>query len=375
MSKILENQPARNPSPAWVGQYIAAGLDLIPLRNWNAVRYDAERKADVKVGKAPLLKDWRGVVSMAPENAEHHMRNGGNIGVRLGHDWIVLDFDKRNLPEADRANPSAALKRFADAFGIDLKRYPLVRTGNGVHIYMRKPSDLTVAGVVRDWPGFDVKKHGGYVVAAGSMHPDTGAMYVHDERTPTFADAPEAPPRFLDHLKVKPPSGASAEPGEGHFGAHDVDRIAAMLAGLDPVQFGRGRHGDWFGVMCSTHFLSGGAAEDAFVAWCRRDPAYDSDDHESSVRARWNSLHTEGASATNRFGLYRELRHAGRDDLVPAPVVSDETDAEADAAALAQTAVKAKSTADIVKALGGWSAVADTILRRRFTRGGVVTLV
>jgi hypothetical protein len=103
------------------------------------------------------------------------MAKGGNIGVRLRDIDLVVDVDPRHFAEGD--DPLARLK--AD-FG--LPEAPFVRTGGGgVHLYFRKAAEIAVRGKLNAYKGIDFKSAGGLVVAAGSIHPDSGKPYSLDD--------------------------------------------------------------------------------------------------------------------------------------------------------------------------------------------------
>src|SRR6202000_2764764 len=58
------------------------------------------------------------------------------------------------------------------------------------------------------------------------------------------------------------------------------------LAKLDPTAF-RDQE-EWFGLMCSVHWLSGGQGIGQFIEWGKSDPSYA--DHDEIITMRWDSL-------------------------------------------------------------------------------------
>jgi len=131
-----------------------AGLTLIPLD-----------------GKAPTLKGWTTRTFVNDDTIDQARRGGWNLGVRLTGEHLVLDVDPRN-------GGTESLARLSQALGVDLSSWtPATRTGSGgLHLWMRKPSDMKVAGKIDGFPGIDIKSLGGQVVAPGSVHPDTGLL-------------------------------------------------------------------------------------------------------------------------------------------------------------------------------------------------------
>lgn len=133
--------------------YAALGLNVIPL---------------IYRDKRPALGSWAEYQerqSTDAERAEWFSRKR-NVGVVCGSisDLLVVDCDN---PEV-----YAALVAAEPAF----ERAMRVRTGRGVHIYLRPEGDartmpFTLCGVTNH-----LKGDGGYVVAAPSVHP-SGARY------------------------------------------------------------------------------------------------------------------------------------------------------------------------------------------------------
>jgi len=104
---------------------------------------------------------------------------GCNLAVATG-DVVVID--------VDGVEGEATLKDVEAEFG-ELPATLTVRTGRGRHLYFRAPAGSDVRSTTNlCGPKLDVRGHGGYVVAAGSVHAASGKRY-------TFADAsvPVAP--------------------------------------------------------------------------------------------------------------------------------------------------------------------------------------
>lgn len=109
-----------------------------------------------------------------------------NWGVVLKHEDLVIDVDPRGFRDGD--NP---LKRLFSDANVDPDSIKdastlVVRTGSGgLHIYLKKPASQAVRGKLRQYPGLDFKTYGGYVVGAGSTHPDT-----HEKYTKLYGSSP-----------------------------------------------------------------------------------------------------------------------------------------------------------------------------------------
>jgi hypothetical protein len=124
-------------------------------------------------GKAATLRDWPNAASTdaALIRTWWAERPGANVGVVTGprSGLAVLDIDPRN----GGAESLATLRRV-----IDVPRTLAVRTGSGgLHLIYAHPGRPVACGANALGKGLDVKADGGYVVAAPSVHPDTGARY------------------------------------------------------------------------------------------------------------------------------------------------------------------------------------------------------
>ncbi len=117
---------------------------------------------------------------------------GCNIGLRVPQTIMVIDVDPRN----------GGLESFA---AVTARNGPLPQTlttysgrgDGGHHLYFRRPAGKLTAKLLG--AGIDLKTSSGYVVAAPSIHPDTGNPYIR-------IDAPVAtPPAWLVDLLVTPP--------------------------------------------------------------------------------------------------------------------------------------------------------------------------
>src|SRR5262245_17298803 len=106
MSIFPRDGGGRNPSNE-LRRYRELGLELIPL---NA--HDARDQRGRPVGKAPRDAGWR-TADYSGFDAAKHLLSGGNVGVRLTADTLVVDVDPRN-------GGSESLARLRDAVGSDL---------------------------------------------------------------------------------------------------------------------------------------------------------------------------------------------------------------------------------------------------------------
>jgi hypothetical protein len=130
---------------------------------------------------------------------------GSNIGLRVPPALFVLDCDPR---KRDHVTALGIMARYG-TLAHTLITYSGRRDG-GMHRFYRRPvgdiaGRLLIPGFEElrdedgtDTSGIDLKGPGGYVLGAGSVHPDTGLPYVE-------VDAPIAEPGWLAQFVVKPP--------------------------------------------------------------------------------------------------------------------------------------------------------------------------
>ncbi len=275
---VVENAEAdtsETPSfqdASYLDAHADAGHELIPL-----------------VGKVPVERGWTKAEPMDLAEARARMRADKNVGVRLRATDLVIDVDPRAFDDGD--DPFARLKR-----DFRLRDAPFVRTGgekSGWHHYYRKPEDLAVVDGLPNYKGVEFKSAGRQVVAAGSIHPDTGKLYVivDDELDPKLSEAPEATTTLLDAIRRPIAETSSAELGE-----IDPELLVEWLEQIDPTDFKDERK--WREMMMACHHATNGAGIDEFIAWSTLDPEYS--DHGEIIRRRWDSLDAKPSGITVR---------------------------------------------------------------------------
>lgn len=305
-----------------------AGLTLIPLRLEN--------------GKAPAHKAWTTRPYFNDDTLQLAEKLGCNLGVRLTAEHLILDVDPRN-------GGTDSLAKLSKALGIDLPSWtPATRTGSGgLHLWMRKPADMKVAGKIDGYPGIDIKTVGGQVVAPGSIHPDTKKPYVLDDPFDELGGIPDLPPGLSDLIqkhRTSPdrseaprgehtsPEGRSDASGSDLWSMCDDDELADLLEKLDPQDFAS--NDAWFPILCACHHLTGGSdgGRMVFLEWCARDGAFA--DRSDEVGGRWDSLDRAKGDATTGRTLLHLLLERG---LIE-PGFRLRAEAEADLASLIEGA-------------------------------------
>lgn len=330
---VPPKQPVFRFEPDELGAFRDTDYDLIPLHVPNAV--DARGRP---LGKAPH-RGWRKDRPLTFEEAVQHMREGGNIGVRLRPDDLVIDVDPRNFKEGD--DPVGRLEK---VLGRSLDAWPTVVTGSdGRHHYTKVPQDFLAVDTLDDFPGIEFKGYGRQVVAPGSSHPSTGQPYlwVADEFATPVADAGAAPDLLLD--LIRRPDVASTTDG----GEFSPEQIEELLEGLNPTAYRD--HDRWLEIMMAAHHATAGEAREEFLAWSLSDPQYGDD--AWLIGRRWDSLHADGGGrrVTIRT-LFKRLAEAGKGELVNRITVHSDFPEEPEEPRDAIDPVKAKRQANAAKA-------------------------
>jgi hypothetical protein len=272
------------PKPSQLTAYGQANWQYVRLHHWSETKtLPPNAKGEVKVmklGKAPIGKKWT-LNGVDLEKAVAHANMGKNVGALIPKGWAVLDIDPRNFPKGRKV-----WNEFCTAMGIDETELPLVVTGSkGRHYFVRIPEDFKGSVGHPDYPGVEFKQNGAQVVTAGSIHPDTQGYYMWAEGRPAMEDAPMAPDTVLELFKIKAPTLGGAR-GSGSWNSLTLEQIDEALAALDATKFRD--QDEWFGLMCSVHWLSGGEGRENWIEWSTSDPSYE--DHREIIEMRWDSL-------------------------------------------------------------------------------------
>lgn len=267
---VVASETPSKHDPEALNAHIAADHDLIPID-----------------GKRPVKTGWRRLPASTLDKAAARFLSGRNVGVRLRDIDLVIDVDPRNF--VDGVNSFDDLK-----VDFGLPDAPFVRTGGGgFHHYFHKPADIRIVGALADYPGVEFKSAGFQVVAAGSIHPDTGRPYRLDDDALalSLAEAPKATTALLDAIAKRSVSA----PADAH-----VEMAPEMLGEwLSDVNVEEYRDQTrWQDLMMACHAATGGIGMDEFIAWSTSDPGYV--DHGAKIARRWNSLETKPDGITVR---------------------------------------------------------------------------
>lgn len=244
-------------------------------------------------GKIPARSgNWRDNTISYPD-ALRRLELGGNFGFVIPPRIVVIDIDPRN-------GGAESYAQLLDDLSLpDLaNQYPSVVTGGGgLHIYAALSKDhnyQTLVSHLTKYPGIDIKRHGGYVVGAGSIHPDTGRKYepyYNPHKIPLLYPALVA--LLQRQARERTPTRADITPGQ----------LAVILDQINVTDYQS--NNEWFALMAAAHTATGGAGVEEFIAWSIKDPKYA--DHENQIRYRWESLRLDVDNPRTVATLYEAI--------------------------------------------------------------------
>jgi hypothetical protein len=190
---------------------VALKLTALTKRGWRVFPVN---------GKRPIIKDWPNEATSNGLKARA-LFNGNadaNIGIACGaeSDLVVIDLDGNTGIESWEA---------LTAFEENPLTYQVATGRGGRHIYFRHPGVPIRNSASRIAPSIDVRADGGYVVAAGSIHPDTQLEYLVEVDAPV-ATMPEWLIKKLEEAPRQTPTSDLDTPREGNTG---------ILASAGPV--------------------------------------------------------------------------------------------------------------------------------------------
>ena len=291
MPEVQLNSPVL-PKPSALNPYSEAGWKFVKLHRYDAIRELPPTEKHPKgrileLGKAPMGKAWV-KEGISYKEALAHMNSGRNVGALIPPGWAVVDVDPRNFKNEDDS-----FARFQKDTGFVVDNYPAVRTGSGGwHVFCRIPESFKGVVKIDEYPGIEFKTIGTQVVSAGSIHPKTKSHYEWMEGSSSMKDAPEVPTAVLDKYRIQRPL-ISAANGGGSWGTLTPAQIAVGLDLLDVTNYRS--QDDWFGLMCSVHWLSGGEARQEWIDWSLGDSEYA--DQGQVVATRWDSLNRDSSAS------------------------------------------------------------------------------
>ena len=159
------------------------------------------------VGKRPIIKGWQKTTLENAEKKLSEASNYNNVGILTGKpsNITVVDIDgKEGLKNFRKVLKAANLKSTGKVQTL-FDTYTVKTGRNGYHIYFKYVGDTLSSAPLRKKKSqhinVDIKNDGGQVVAAGSIHPDTGKEYrvINDSR---MRKMPRALKNILEEYQI-----------------------------------------------------------------------------------------------------------------------------------------------------------------------------
>jgi hypothetical protein len=253
---------------------LEARHDLIPLK---------------PLSEEPLHFDWPITPSLTLKEAQAHMDSGGNIGVRLRPDMLIMTVNR-----VPAQGGEASLRRLERDLEMSLSRGPLVLAGDYVrHFYFRKPATSKIRAVLFGISGLRFETAIGMTLASGSVNPSRREHCRCEILQDVFTDPPQFPTALLHRMERQGYSYRSRKPTKTH------GELAADLKRESMFH----NDADWFLTMKIYHASSDGAVRDAFVEWSMSDPRYAGQGER--IEALWECLNddlNDTSTGGARFG-------------------------------------------------------------------------
>lgn len=192
----------------WAQYYASQGYAVLPLVGKEpAPRPDGARKPKgdpIRLGAYDASSD--------PRVWDYWLRRYGacNIGIAVPRGKIAIDVDPRHGGDVDFERLE---RERGECFAVGVAASQRTGGGGWHFLFDAPPDQRYPGGKLEGCLGLDVKQHGGYLVAAPSVHPDTGKRY---EFTPARAAGPVPAPSWVSRRYV-------AESASRVSAASDVD--------------------------------------------------------------------------------------------------------------------------------------------------------
>ncbi len=270
--------------------------ELIPLWRWDL------KRDGIAAGKRPRDNGW--VVAEYPRSdIDSWVEGGGNVGVRLRRDELVIDVDPKHA-DAKGRSAQALLEDLELELGIDLGSAPTVRTGSGGwHVYLKKDPDTLVRNTTEIFGGaIEYKSYGRQVVAPGSKHPNSERyQWVRNAAGPV----PECPASLLEMIR-KPDLPKRDRKSGDEISPEILERCLERLKPEDFQDYEK-----WRNLMFSVHFACNGSPDGlaAFVKWSTSDPKYAG--ASGSIEKFWEYATSNRSDARTEKSLFWFVEQAG----------------------------------------------------------------
>lgn len=214
---------------------------------------------------------------------------------------VGLDLAKSGLIviDADRHGEHDGVSALGDlmaSIGYEPHGVPLAATPNeGTHFFYRQPDGKQLGNRKGSLPaGVDVRGHGGYVIAPGTVMQD-GRLY---EVFGDIAEAPALPDWLCQALEA--PRAAQAAANSTPSIAPAANEIEELLSYI-PADCG---YHDWVSVLMAIHAATGGEGLAIADAWSARGG--DKYPGSKEIEKKWRSFKRSGISGRTLAQIARE---------------------------------------------------------------------
>jgi hypothetical protein len=189
-------------------------------------------------GKRAIIKDWPDL-HLGESEIKSWCRQGVNWGIITGEPLVILDTD------------TDAAEAWVREKGIDSP--VVVRTGGGgLHRYFRCPEEIEVhsRSAMHRVDGLDVKGWRSYIVAPGSVHPDTRRQYEYlpGKELIDLYELPLFDPGWSKENRPEPFFKPKTGSGDRRLAGHIRD-VRAYIRGIPSIE-GKGGDRACFRVAC-----------------------------------------------------------------------------------------------------------------------------
>ena len=276
--------------------------------------------------KAPLNKGWRTAEHSDAELVEF-WKAGHPLAWALAENDLVVDIDAPSKHKPGKQGLES-FKKLNNLLGVPLSSVaPEVHTGHngGSHFYLTAENSGELRTSLKDeLPDIDFRRHGNYVVIAGSPH-WLGGSYNFSPQTELLDDyrRPECPATLLDMLQRVEGEASNVEAAQV-----TPETLARMLGCLNINHYDS--NDTWFPILVASHHATGGSVEGlaVFLDWSLSDPKYAGD--ADKIRHRWQTFDASTPGGITVGTLFKELDFLGFDDVASMVRTAIEFDFEPD---------------------------------------------
>ena len=208
---------------------------------------------------------------------EAYQDEGHGVGCSLGKRYFVMDVDAPTDQRPDKQGLESLERLIADT-GLDLEFVPCVESpSGGRHYYFKKPPQMKIRKVLKEYQGIEFITGNNYGLIAGSPHWQ-GDHYAFSADTQLLGLTPDdAPVGLLDKLeKITKPNEASQM---------SCEHLELLLEHVD--QDLHSTYDDWLQIAMASHSATGGAGLAEFTSWSAGGAKFTS---ECRIKEQWDSF-------------------------------------------------------------------------------------